>query len=69
MDVSRWKQDMVPQKGTTSGCSVTINTQGAAANDVFQIALVTRAAAFLVKECVTDDRGAKVGGKMLMGPK
>ncbi len=60
---------MVPQKLTTNGCSVMINTQDPIAEDVFQKALIAQAAALLVRECVTDYRGMKLGGKMLIGSK
>ena len=60
---------MVPRRWTTSGCSVRLSTHDPAAEDIFQLALVARAAAFLVRECVTDFPGLKLGGKLLVGPK
>ena len=69
MKVLWWMRNSVPQKWTTSGCSVSINTQNTAAGDLFQIALIARAAAFVTRECVTDFEGPKLGGKVLVGPK
>lgn len=48
---------------------MTINTQDPTAEDVFQIARIAQAAAYSVKECVTDYRGVKVEGKTLIGSK
>ena len=69
MTILAWTRNAVPQKWVASGCSVTINTQDAAAHDTFQIALVARVAALITRECVTNIVGPKLGGKVVIGPK
>ena len=69
MAIIKWKMDTVPRTWISDGCSVTINTQDPRAEDIFQIALIARTAAFVVKECVTDWEGVKLGGKVFMGLK
>ena len=69
MSTISWKRNTVPLTWNSDACSVTLNTQNLAAEDEFQIVLIARAAALLVKDCVTDFRGVKLGGKIVIGTK